>query len=204
MLRKSLSVSKAGIVDMRTFTVHSSPAAVQRSVDRASAILAGTKIDLYGPARVDPNTPIEDTVRHTVRALKVLVAECEISGIQLSEASAQTIRRVHGVAKTDMVEAEISPWATDVFKNGVGDTCDELGIVLGAHTPLGTGMLTGKIKSLDDMDPNDYHRLFPRFQPENFATNIKLAEKVQKLAQAKVVMCMGVLGTEGYVTSLSA
>ncbi|KAL3464620.1 NADP-dependent oxidoreductase domain-containing protein [Aspergillus heterothallicus] len=173
---------KSGIADMRTLTMDSSPDAVRRSVDRANAILAGTKkIDLFGPARVDPKVPIEETVA----ALAELVAQGKIGGIQLSEVRAETIRRASAITKIDMVEAEISLWATDVFENGVATTCGELGIVLEAHTPLGAGMLTGKIKSLDDMAPNDHHRRFPRFQPENFSQNMRLVEKIEELSRDK-------------------
>ena len=173
---------KSGVADMKTFKMDSSPTAVRRSVEKANAILAGTKtIDIFGPGRVDPDTRIEDTVA----TLKELVAEGKIRGIQLSEVSAQTIKRANAVARVDMVETEISLWATHDFENGVVQTCADLGIVIEAHTPLGAGFLTGKIKSLDDMAPNDYHRHFPRFQPENFGTNLKLVEKVGELAKKK-------------------
>lgn len=173
---------KTGVVDMRTLTLDCSPAAVRQSIDRANVILAGTKkIDLFGPARVDPNAPIEETMA----ALKELVSEGKIGGTQLSEVRAETIRRANAVTKVDMVEAEVSLWATDVFENGVAEICAELGIMIEAHTPLGAGMLTGKIKSLDDMGPQDHHRRFPRFYPENFGTNLKLVEKVEELAKSK-------------------
>ncbi|KAJ5610692.1 hypothetical protein N7510_007411 [Penicillium lagena] len=173
---------KSGIVDMRTFTMDCSPAGVRNFVDRANAILDGKKkIDLFGCGRVDKNVPIEETVG----ALAELVREGKIGGIQLSEVSAATIRRAAKVAKIDMVEAEISLWATDVFENGVAEACAELNIAMVAHTPLGAGMLTGQIKSLDDMPANDYHRFFPRFQPGNFDTNLKLVEKLKQLAEKK-------------------
>lgn len=104
------------------------------------------KIDVFGCGRVDKNVPIEDTVG----ALAELVKEGKIGGIQLSEVSANTIRRAAKVAKI-MVEAETSSWLMDVFQNGVAKTCGELGIPMVAHTPLGAGMLTGQIKSLDDI-----------------------------------------------------
>ncbi|KAE8358174.1 NADP-dependent oxidoreductase domain-containing protein [Aspergillus caelatus] len=179
--RVVLSV-KSGVADMRTFSMDSSPAAIRQSVDRANAILAGTKrIDLFGPGRVDPHVPIEETVA----ALKELVEEGKIGGIQLSEVHSNTIIRAHAVAKVDMVEAEISLWATDVFENGVAKTCAELGIVMEAHTPLGAGMLTGRIRSPEDIPPHDYHRRFPRFQPENLPTNLQLVEKVKEVAKVK-------------------
>lgn len=173
---------KSGIADMKTFKMDCSPAAIRASVDRANAILAGTKkIDVFGPGRIDPKTPVEETVRE----LGELVKEGKIGGIQLSEVRAETIRRAAAVARIDMVESEVSLWATDVLENGVADVCRELGIVLVAHTPLGAGMLTGKIKSVDDMPENDHHRFFPRFQPENFDINLRLVDKVEQLAGEK-------------------
>ncbi|KAJ5646474.1 aldo/keto reductase [Penicillium lividum] len=173
---------KSGIVDMRTFQMDGSPAAVRNFVDRANKILDGKKkIDIFGCGRVDKNTPIEETVG----CLAELVSEGKIGGMQLSDVGSDTIRRAAKVTKIDMVEAEISLWATDVFENGVAETCAELGIVMVAHTPLGAGMLTGQIKSLDDMPANDYHRFFPRFQPENFDTNLQLVAKIRDIAEGK-------------------
>ncbi|KAE8138515.1 NADP-dependent oxidoreductase domain-containing protein [Aspergillus pseudotamarii] len=121
----------------------------------------------------------------TVAALKEQVEEGKIGGIQLSEVHSNTIIPAHAVAKVDMVEAEISLWATDVFENGVAKTCAELGIVMEAHTPLGAGMLAGRIRSHADLSPHDYHRQFPRFQPENLPTNLQLVEKVDEIAKGK-------------------
>lgn len=153
---------KSGIRDMRTFTMDCSPDAVREFVERANAILDGKKkIDIFGCGRVDENVPIEDTVG----ALAELVKEDKIGGTQLSEVSANTIRRAAKVAKINMVEAEISLWAMDVFENGVAKTCGDLGIPMVTHTPLGAGMLTGQIKSLDDMPAmttTDSSRVFSR------------------------------------------
>ncbi|KAJ5928703.1 aldo/keto reductase [Penicillium verhagenii] len=173
---------KSGVADMRTFRMDGSAAAVRNYVNRANQILDGKKkIDIFGCGRVDQNVPIEETVG----ALAELVKEGKIGAIQLSEVSSDTIRRAAKITKIDMVEAEISLWATDVFENGVAETCAELGIVMVAHTPLGAGMLTGQIKSLDDMPANDYHRFFPRFQPENFDTNLKLVDRIKDIAEEK-------------------
>lgn len=173
---------KSGIKDMRTFTMDCSPEAIRDFVERANAILDGKKkIDIFGCGQVEKNVPIEDTVRTLVE----LVKEGKIRGIQLSEVSANTIRRAAKVAKIDMVEAEISLWATDVSENGVAETCAELGIPMVAHTPLGGSMLTGQIKSLADMPANDYHGFFPRFHPENFETNLQLVRKVEEIAAKK-------------------
>ncbi|KAI7969204.1 hypothetical protein EIK77_006109 [Talaromyces pinophilus] len=173
---------KSGIKDMRTFTMDCSPEALRASVDNALEVLDGKKkIDIFGCARTDPAVPVEESIK----ALAEMKAEGKIGGIQLSEVRVETIRRAAAVAKIDMVEAEISLWATDVFENGVAAICGELGIVLVAHTPLGAGMLTGQFKSLDDVPENDYHRHFPRWQPENFDKNLLLVEELKTFAKEK-------------------
>lgn len=173
---------KSGIVDMKTFSIDGSPEGVRRFVANANGVLDGTKkIDVFGIARVDSKVPIEETVK----ALADLVSAGAIGGIQLSEVGTDTIRRAASVAKIDMVEAEVSLWATEILSNGVAAACAELGIPVVAHTPLGAGMLTGQVRSLDDLAPNDYHRFFPRFQPENFPKNLELVAELEKLAAAK-------------------
>ncbi|KAI1073852.1 putative aldo/keto reductase [Whalleya microplaca] len=161
---------KSGIVDMKTFTMDGSPEAVRKF-----------KIDIFGIGRVDLKVPVTDTVK----ALADLVSEGVIGGIQLSEVGADTIRRAASVAKIEMVEAEVSLWATEVFHNGVAETCSGLGIPIVAHTPLGAGMLTGNLKSPDDLPPNDYHRFFPRFQAANFHKNLELVDELNKSAAEK-------------------
>lgn len=173
---------KSGVADMKTFRMDCSPENMRKAVDRCNKILGGVKkIDVFGPARVDPNVPVEETIK----VLGELVEEAKIGGIQLSEVSVATITRAVKVHKVEMVEAEVSLWATDIFSNGVAESCHELDIVICGHTPLGAGMLTGQIKSLDDMPANDYHRHFPRFRTENFAKNLELVKEVEKLAKEK-------------------
>ncbi|KAI1284295.1 putative aldo/keto reductase [Xylaria sp. FL0933] len=173
---------KSGIVDMRTFSLDCSPESVRKYVANANKILDGKKkIDIFGMGRVDSKVPIEDTVK----ALAELVSEGAIGGIQLSEVGSETIRRAASIAKIDMVEAEVSLWAPEIFENGVAATCAELNIPIVAHTPLGAGMLTGKFRSPDDLEPNDHHRFFPRFQPENFHKNLELVDALNRLAKSK-------------------
>ena len=173
---------KSGIADMRTFTMDCSPSSLRANLERCNAILGGKKkIDIFGAARVDPKVPIEETIK----ALGEMVDDGSIGGIQMSEVAAETIRRASKVYKIEMVEAEVSLWATDIFENGVAETCEKLGIVVCGHTPLGAGMLTGQIKSLDDLAPNDHHRYFPRFQPEVFGKNLELVGEIEKLAKGK-------------------
>ncbi|KAL3425905.1 pyridoxal reductase [Phlyctema vagabunda] len=173
---------KTGVVDMKTFKLDCSPQFMRQKADELNKILDGKKtLDIFGPARVDPDVPIE----RTMEGLAELLKEKKIGGIQLTEVRAETIRRASNIAKVDMVEAEVSLWATEVFSNGVAETCGELGILISAYTPLGAGMLTGQIKSLDDLPENDFHRMFPRFFPENFEKNLDLVNEIQKLAKAK-------------------
>jgi pyridoxine 4-dehydrogenase len=138
--------SGVSITGIATFHIDCSPDAMRKSVENANKILDGKKfLDIFGPARVDPKVPIETTVE----GLGQLVKEGKVGGIQLSEVSADTVRRSSKVHKIDMVEAEVSLWATDIFSNGVAETCGELGIVVLGHTPLAAGMLSGKIEKLE-------------------------------------------------------
>ncbi|KAI0195942.1 putative aldo/keto reductase [Astrocystis sublimbata] len=173
---------KSGVVDMRTFSVDCSPEAIRKYVANANEILGGKKtIDIFGMARIDSEVPLVDTIK----TLAELVSEGAIGGIQMSEVGPESIRRAASVTKIDMVEAEVSLWAREIFDNGVAKTCDELNIAIVAHSPLGAGMLTGKLRSPADMAPNDYHRFFPRFQPENFQKNLELVNEINKLATSK-------------------
>ncbi|KAA1093198.1 hypothetical protein PGT21_028417 [Puccinia graminis f. sp. tritici] len=156
--------------------------ALRKSVDTINLKLGGKKkMDLFEMARVDKKVPIEDVMK----SYKILINEGKFKHVGLSEVSAETIRRAHAVHPISAVEVEYSPWLLDIEHNGILATCEELRIPIVAYSPLGLGMLTGKIKSLDDLDPNDMRRHFDRFQPENFQHNIKLADKFTSLAQKK-------------------
>jgi pyridoxine 4-dehydrogenase len=175
---------KSGVNDMRTFDMDVSPAGMRRFAEQCNKILDGKKkIDLFGPGRLDPKIPTEETIK----GLGDLVDEGIIGGIQLSEVNATQIRAAHKVYKIDMVEEEISLWAPEIFSNGVAETCAELGIVLEAHSPLGAGMLTGKIQKWEDWPENDHHRFFPKWQGENFKKNLELVNEVKALAEKKGV-----------------
>ncbi|POG60212.1 aldo/keto reductase [Rhizophagus irregularis DAOM 181602=DAOM 197198] len=138
-------------------------------------------IDLYYQHRVDPETPIEDTVG----ALAELVKEGKIKYIGLSECSAATLRRAHKVHPISAVQIEYSPWTLDIETNGIMETCRELGITIVAYGALGRGFLTGKFRSIDDFDPDDIRRNHPRFQAETFAKNLELADKFSEFASKK-------------------
>lgn len=159
-----------------------SPENVRRSIDECLTQLAGTKkLDLFECARVDPQTPIEVTMR----TADEYVQAGKLGGISLSECSAETIRRAARVAKISAVEVEYSLWATEIQDNGVLKTCGELGIPIVAYSPLGRGFLTGQVKSRDDLAEDDHRRHLPRFSEENFPKNLDLIHQLEKLAKRK-------------------
>jgi aryl-alcohol dehydrogenase-like predicted oxidoreductase len=137
-------------------------------------------IDLYYQHRVDPNTPIEDTVG----AMSELVQAGKVRHLGLSEASPRTIRRAHAVHPISAVQSEYSLWTRDP-EDEVLATCQELGITFVGYSPLGRGFLTGRFKSPGDLAEDDWRRNNPRFQGENFARNLAVVEKVQQLAAEK-------------------
>ncbi|KAL6904500.1 NADP-dependent oxidoreductase domain-containing protein [Trichoderma evansii] len=156
-----------------------SPDSIRNSVDNCLEVLDGKAfLDIFSPARIDPQVPIEESVRVLVEYIKA----GKIGGYGLSECSAATIRRAHSVHPVSAVEIELSLFATDILSNGVAQTCSELKIPLIAYSPLSRGFLTGQIKKLDDIPESDSRRLFPRFQPEVFDMNIKLVEEIEQLA----------------------
>ncbi|KAJ3177865.1 hypothetical protein HK101_010187 [Irineochytrium annulatum] len=167
----------------RSMAVCGKPDYVKKCCDESLARLGVDNIDLYYMHRMDPDTPIEETMG----ALVELKKEGKIKHIGLSEASAATIRRAHKVHPIAAVQCEYSPWFVDIETNGIMDTCKELGIAIVPYSPIGRGFLTGQIKSLDDMPANDYRRLLPRFQGDTFAKNLELVDALEKLAKRKGV-----------------
>ncbi|KAK4128834.1 Aldo/keto reductase [Parathielavia appendiculata] len=171
-----------GCADLTTLIPDGSPAGVKRSVENSVRLIGGKgRIDQFEPARKDPNTEIEVTVA----ALQEQVEAGNIGGITLSEVSAATIRRAAGVAKIEAVEVEMSLWATDPLENGIAQACAELDIPILAYSPLGRGILTGQIKSFDDLPEGDFRRHLPRFQPDVFEGNFRMVKEVEKLAAKK-------------------
>jgi aryl-alcohol dehydrogenase-like predicted oxidoreductase len=158
------------------------PEYVRRSIDGSLSRLGVDHVDLYYQHRVDPATPIEETVG----AMAELVQAGKVRYLGLSEASAATIARAHKVHPITAVQSEYSLWTRDP-EDEVLDTCARLGIGFVAYSPLGRGFLTGAIKSPDDFAPDDYRRTNPRFQGENFARNLRLVDKVREIAAAKGV-----------------
>lgn len=139
-------------------------------------------IDLFECARLDPNVPIEDSVR----TLGELIKEGKIGWYGLSEVSAASLRRAHAVLPPAAVEAELSLFSRDVLASGgVAEAARELGVPLVGYSPLDRGWLTGQLKTLDDLPADDVRRHYPRFQPGAFEKNVKLAEAVEDLAKRK-------------------
>jgi aryl-alcohol dehydrogenase-like predicted oxidoreductase len=140
-------------------------------------------IDLYYQHRVDPDTPIEDTVG----AMSELVAEGKVRHLGLSEAAPETIRRAHAVHAITALQSEWSLWTRDPEVNGVLDTVRELRIGFVAYSPLGRGFLSGRFTTPDDFLEGDFRRNHPRFQGENFEKNLELVARVSEIAERKGV-----------------
>ncbi|SDP46884.1 Predicted oxidoreductase [Ralstonia sp. 25mfcol4.1] len=157
------------------------PEYVRASCDASLKRLGVDHIDLYYQHRVDPDTPIEDTVG----AMADLVKAGKVRWIGLSEAGAATIERAHAVHPVTALQTEYSLWTRDVDENGILAICQRLGIGFVPYSPLGRGFLTGAIRTPDDFAPDDYRRTNPRFTGENFARNLKLVDAVRELAAAK-------------------
>jgi aryl-alcohol dehydrogenase-like predicted oxidoreductase len=137
-------------------------------------------IDLYYQHRVDPETPIEDTVD----AMSALVREGKVRWLGLSEAAPATLRRAHAVHPIAALQTEYSLWSRDP-EDEILPTVRELGIGFVPYSPLGRGFLTGQIKRVEDLETDDYRRGSPRFQGENFRKNLDLVEEINAIAEEK-------------------
>jgi aryl-alcohol dehydrogenase-like predicted oxidoreductase len=137
-------------------------------------------IDLYYQHRVDPDTPIEETVG----AMAELVREGKVRFLGLSEAGAETIRRAHAVHPITALQSEYSLWTRDPEEEVLG-VCRELGIGFVPYSPLGRGFLTGKIQKPEDLPDDDYRKTTPRFQGDNFQRNLDLVKRVEEIAREK-------------------
>jgi aryl-alcohol dehydrogenase-like predicted oxidoreductase len=158
------------------------PEYVKAACDASLRRLAIDTIDLYYQHRVDPNTPIEETVGAMAR----LVEEGKVRCLGLSEAAPATIRRAHAVHPIAALQTEYSLWSRDP-EDEILQTCQELGILFVAYSPLGRGFLTGRFKRFEDLAEDDFRRYSPRFQGENFQKNLDLVQKIEQLAAAKAV-----------------
>lgn len=160
--------------------VRGDAAYVRECCDASLKRLGIDVIDLYYQHRVDPNTPIEETVG----AMAELVQEGKVRYLGLSEAAPATIRRAVQVHPITALQTEYSLWTRDP-EESILPTVRELGIGFVAYSPLGRGFLTGQYRSIEDLPPDDYRRNAPRFQGENFQKNLDLVAKIEELAAAK-------------------
>ncbi len=167
--------------DANNRSIKGKPEYVSQAVEGSLKRLGIETIDLYYQHRVDPETPIEETVG----AMAKLVEEGKVKYLGLSEASAETLKRANAVHPITALQSEYSLWTRDVEDNDVLATCRELGIGFVAYSPLGRGFLSGEIKRFEDLAADDYRRHSPRFQGENFDKNIKLVEKIEEIAKEK-------------------
>ena len=160
--------------------IDGSAANVRRSIEGSLKRLDTDHVDLYYQHRIDPNTPIEETVG----ALAELVQEGKILHIGLSEAAPETIRRAHAVHPIAAVQTEYSIWTRDPEAE-VLPTCRELGIGFVPYSPLGRGFLSGRFSSVDDIEEGDFRKNNPRFKGEAFDANMAIVEKVKEIAAEK-------------------
>ncbi|KAF2856062.1 aldo/keto reductase-like protein [Plenodomus tracheiphilus IPT5] len=155
---------------------------IKRSIEECLKVLEGKKfLDLFECARVDPATPIEDTIGYIAEYVKA----GKLGGISLSEVSGASIRKAAKVHPIAAVEVEFSLWSTDILENSVAATCAELGIPIVTYSPLGRGFLTGKYKKHSDIEKDSMLLHMPRFQPDVFDENIKLLHAVEEIAKSK-------------------
>ena len=160
--------------------INGKPDYVRQACEASLKRLKIDVIDLYYQHRVDPETPIEDTVG----AMADLVRQGKVRYLGLSEAGPQTIRRAHAVHPITALQTEYSLWSRDP-EDGILPTVRELGIGFVPYSPLGRGFLTGQIKSVDDLAEDDFRRNSPRFQGENFQKNLDLVHEIEAMAGEK-------------------
>jgi aryl-alcohol dehydrogenase-like predicted oxidoreductase len=163
--------------------INGRPEYVHQACDASLSRLGTDHIDLYYQHRVDPDTPIEETVG----AMAELVAAGKVRYLGLSEAAPATIRRAHAVHPISALQTEYSVWAREPEAEII-PTLRELGIGFVPYSPLGRGFLTGTLRSLDDLAENDFRRYQPRFVGDNLAANIAIVEQIDALASAKGCM----------------
>jgi aryl-alcohol dehydrogenase-like predicted oxidoreductase len=160
--------------------INGKPDYVLKSCEGSLRRLNVDVIDLYYQHRVDPDTPIEETIG----AMAELVREGKVRFLGLSEANPETIRRAHAVHPITALQSEYSLWTRDPEEEVI-PACRELGIGFVPYSPLGRGFLTGKIRKPEDLPADDYRRTTPRFQEENFQRNLDLVKRVEEIAREK-------------------
>jgi aryl-alcohol dehydrogenase-like predicted oxidoreductase len=182
---RAFVATKFGIgynAERTALTVDGSPANVRRAIDGSLQRLKMDHVDLYYLHRVDPNTPIEETVGAMAR----LVEEGKVRFLGLSEAAPATLRKAHATHPITALQTEYSLWSREP-EDEILAVCRELGIGFVPYSPLGRGFLSGDIRSIDDLAEDDFRRSNPRFQGENFQKNLDLVEAVKAIAADKGV-----------------
>jgi aryl-alcohol dehydrogenase-like predicted oxidoreductase len=179
-LATKFGFTEASSSGSRTGGIDGRPESVRKACEASLQRLGVDHIDLYYLHRVDPETPIEDTVG----AMAALVHAGKVRHLGLSEAAPSTIRRAHKVHPISALQSEYSLFSRDP-EDEILPTVRELGIGFVPYSPLGRGFLAGRFKSIEDLAPDDWRRASPRFQGENFARNLALAEHVTALARSK-------------------
>jgi aryl-alcohol dehydrogenase-like predicted oxidoreductase len=175
--------TKFGIVatsDIQNRGVDGTPENARRACDSSLQRLGVEQIDLYYLHRVDPKVPIEETVG----AMAELVHAGKVRHLGLSEASSETVRRAHKIHPIAAIQTEYSLFSREP-EDGLLPVLHELGIALVAYSPLGRGFLGGRFRSIDDLAPDDWRRTNPRFQGEQFATNLAIADRLREVAGEK-------------------
>ena len=182
---RAFVASKFGIgynADRTQLKVDGSPANVRRAIEGSLTRLRMDHVDLYYLHRVDPDTPIEETVG----AMAELVKEGKVRFLGLSEAAPETLRRAHATHPITALQTEYSLWSREP-EDEILSVVRELGIGFVPYSPLGRGFLSGEIKSVDDLAPDDFRRTNPRFMGENFQKNLDLVTAVSEIAADKGV-----------------
>jgi aryl-alcohol dehydrogenase-like predicted oxidoreductase len=174
------NVIKGSWADGKGYAIDGSPAYVKRAAEASLRRLGVETIDLYYQHRVDPRTPIEETVG----AMAELVKEGKVRYLGLSEAAPDTVRRAHAVHPIAALQTEYSLWTRDP-EDELLELTRRLGITFVAYSPLGRGFLTGSLRSPDDLAADDWRRLNPRFQGDNFRKNLELVEELEAMARDK-------------------
>ena len=154
---------------------------VKKAVERSLKNLDTDYIDLYYQHRLDPKTPIEETVE----AMGELVKEGKVKYIGLSEVGSETIRKAHQIHPLTAVQSEYSLFERQIEELGILDTLEELGISLIAYSPVGRGFLNGTIQKPEDFNENDFRKYIPKYQGEQFYKNVELVNEIKKVAVGK-------------------